>query len=96
LDLASWLGSGSGRTGGKALLLDRRLADLAIWVDEVERVIPSSDAELLRQGEGMFAAVLAIDGDEIPLISAAALVDMLETHLQGLMQGSFTGTEERA
>jgi chemotaxis signal transduction protein len=95
LDLASWLDTGSGRSGGKTLLLDRRLADLALWVDDVERVIPSSDAELLRHGEGVFAAVLAIEGDEIPLISAPSLVDMLETHLQGLMRGAFAGTGER-
>lgn len=87
IDLDAWLASGTGSAGGKTLLLDRRIADLALWVDDVERVIPSSDATLLRPGEGFSAAVLEIYGEEVTLISAAALVDMIEADMQEQMRG---------
>jgi len=94
LDLSAWLNEGVGKPEGKTLLLDRRIADLALWVDDVDRVVPSSDATLISQGEGFTAAVLEIDGKEVSLISAASLVDMLEADLQRSMHWISTSSKE--
>lgn len=96
LDLAFYLGEEAGLSGGKTLILDRRLADLALWVDDVERVIPSFEVTFLRSGEAPALAVLEIDGSEVTLISPKLLVDMVEADLQLLMQEQFATLEERA
>lgn len=96
LDLASWMRAGVGSSEGKVLVLDRRLADLALLVDEVERAIFSSDTELLRQGEGLTVAILGVNGQEVPLISAAELVSMLESDLQGVGQSKSARQQETA
>lgn len=96
LDLASWMRSGIGEPRGKILILDRRLADLALWVDEVERVIPLSDAVLVGEGEGDVAAVLEIEGAEVHLLSAESMVRKLESCLQGKAPGMVAGAQGNA
>lgn len=84
LDLNRWLGGRGDRSDGKVLLLDRRVADLALWVDEVERVIFAADTELAGTGEGVTVALLHIGDDNVPLISAPELVALVEADLQGV------------
>ncbi|MBT0664016.1 chemotaxis protein CheW [Geobacter pelophilus] len=95
LDLGCYLGPGATGVAGKALVLDRSIADLALWVEDVERVLPSADAALVGGGESPTVAVLEIAGNEVLLISAEALIDKLETDLL-TMQRTFTGLEETA
>jgi chemotaxis signal transduction protein len=96
LDLASLSGSGVGRSDGKALILDRRLADLALWVDDVERVIPYSEAIPVSEADGEVPAVLKINGAEVPLLSAESLVQMLEIKLQEVSSASSDGSKGKA
>jgi chemotaxis signal transduction protein len=95
LDLGCYLGRGAVVVAGKAMVLDRAIADLALWVDDVERVLPSSEAALVGGGESPTVAVLEIAGNEVQLVSAEALLDKLEADLV-MMQGTFTGLEETA
>lgn len=96
LDLALWTGSGIGKPGGKTLILDRRLADLALWVDDVEQVMHFSCSSQLSHEEGFIAAILEIDGSKVPLISAKSLVDMLEHNMRGTSQLSSAGLKGTA
>ncbi|GAM11809.1 chemotaxis protein CheW [Geobacter sp. OR-1] len=96
LDLSRYLQSGTGVAAGKIMVLDRSLADLALWVDDVERVIPSAEAGVVRAGDAPMAAVLEIHGHEVSLVSAAALLDKLDADLQGVTQVMFAGLEEIA
>ena len=89
LDLASWTGSGIGSPTGKTLILDRRIADLALWVDDVERVVQLSEGAGSACEEGYISAVVDIEGCGIPLISAESLVEMLEQGLQSAEQSAF-------
>lgn len=95
LDLAFWAGSGTGIPGGKTLILDRRLADLALWVDDVEQVLEFSRASITSREEGYTAALLEIDGAQVPLISAESLLDMLDSSMQGASKGSSAGFKGR-
>lgn len=94
LDLASYLGVGTAVVAGKSLLLDRSTADLALLVDDVERVVPAAGATVLGSGQAPFVAVLEIFGEEMPLISPSLVVEMLEADLRLLMQTHFAPVEE--
>ncbi|MBI5655797.1 MAG: chemotaxis protein CheW [Geobacter sp.] len=83
LDLGGYLGLESSREGGKVLVLDRRIADLALWVDEVERIIPVAEVLSEREGEEVhIKQLLTIHDGEVPLLSALDLVEKLDAELQ--------------
>lgn len=83
LDLGSYLGFGSSREKGKVLVLDRRIADLALWVDDVERIIPLAEVLSEREGEEVHVKqFLTLNDGEARLLSALDLVEKLDAELQ--------------
>jgi len=67
---------------GKVLVLDTRLANLALWVDEVTCVVAGSAVAARTPGEDdLTAALLETDYGTVRLLRVAALLDALE---QGL------------
>ena len=92
LDLARFLGKGSGRKEGKVLGLDRRLADLAFWVDDVERIILAEGVISEREGDGPYLErFLTIDDGEVGLLSTSGLVAALESDMQEIVNTPHAG-----
>lgn len=79
VDLADFLMAKSRHPQGQLLVLDTRVANLALWVDSVESVRPAdvvhdergSDEELLEK-------VLIMTGREVKLLSVKKLLGKLE------------------
>jgi len=83
LDLGAYLGFGSCRSAGKVLVLDRRFADLALWVDEVERIIPVAEVLSERAGEEPHVMqLLTLHDGEVQQLSALDLIEKLDAELQ--------------
>jgi purine-binding chemotaxis protein CheW len=85
IDLAGFLSKGSLSPQGQLLVLDNRIANLALWVDSVESV-RSADVVLDERevDEELVEKVLTISTREVRLLSAARLVDRVEEILAGI------------
>ncbi len=95
LDLSSYLGAGKGATDGKALVIDRCIGDLALYVDGVERIVPAGEATCLREAEGpLQEGVLAIDGSEVLLLKISGLLEAIESDLQAIIHTSHASQED--
>ena len=79
LDLANFQNLGFFAPGGKVLVLDSRLASLALWVDGVSAVISEESIRNRRAGDnGIIAERLHTDSGEINLLSLDWLLLRLE------------------
>ncbi len=95
LDLSSYLGIGKGVADGKALVIDRRVGDLALYVDGVERIVSAAEAASLREAEGpLQEGVLEIGGNEVVLLKVSGLLEAIESDLQAIMHTSHGWREE--
>jgi len=95
LDLSSYLGTGKGSTDGKALIIDRSIGDLALYVDGVERIVPGVEATCLREAEGpLHEGTLEIAGSEVLLLKITGLLEAIESDLQGIMHTAHAWQEE--
>lgn len=88
LDLGRFLGCGSGDGEGKVLVIDRRLAALALLVDGVERIMLREEVVSEREGDKpMVSRFLSVDGGEVALISPELLLEAVEQELHGILTG---------
>lgn len=84
LDLAQFLRIASRNPHGKVLVLDTRIANLAVWVDMVETIV-STDV-VLEEDEGsepLVEKVLIMADGEVKMLSVERLLVTLEEHLSG-------------
>ena len=88
LDLGRFLGCGSGDGERKVLVIDRRLAALALLVDGVERIMLREEVVSEREGDKpMVSRFLAVDGGEVALLSPELLLEAVEQELHGILTG---------
>ncbi len=80
LDLANLQDRGKFSTEGKVLVLDGRLANLAIWVDGVSAIIPAEavQREPADEDDGLTAALLCSGADKIRLLALDRLLRRVE------------------
>lgn len=79
LDLAAFFGIGSAMPDGKILVLDRRLANLALWVDGVERIVPADQVSDGGAADEEFTARLLATGEgPLRLLELKSLLERLE------------------
>lgn len=79
IDLPSLLGRGGLRPDGKVVVLDRNVADMAIWVDNVFAIVPySAVLEEEELDEPPLQKVLILADGEVPLVSATKLLEVVE------------------
>lgn len=80
LDLAHLQDKGKFSPEGKVLVLDGRLANLAIWVDGVSAIIPAESVqrEPADDDDGMTAALLCNGADRIRLLALDRLLQRVE------------------
>lgn len=85
VDLRLYLGQGrQAHNQGKVLVLDPRLAGLALWVDGVQSVVPASTVLARSAGDGgLWDEVLETAQGAYRLIRAGTLLDSLEEGLAG-------------
>lgn len=79
LDIAAFLGTGSAMPDGKILLLDRRLANLALWVDQVKRIV--SEDQISDGGtvdEEFTSRLFVTDEGPLKLLNLERLLERLE------------------
>ncbi|GFO69413.1 hypothetical protein GMLC_29920 [Geomonas limicola] len=82
VDLGLYLGKGrQARSQGKFLVLDPRLAGLALWVDGVESVVPASTILARSAGDG------ALCTERLETAQGNYRLVKVETLLQALEQG---------
>ena len=82
VDLARFTGTGRARPDGKALVIDARLAALALWVDDVGSILPGQAILEGRPGEAPLTdAVLVTEGGALHQLSLESLVESLEAGL---------------
>ena len=83
VDLGLFLGQGCRHPAqGKVLVLDTRLASLALWVDGVTCVIPGTAILARMPGvDGLTSELLETEHGTIRLLRAEALLDALEEGL---------------
>ena len=88
VDLPALLGRGGLRPDGKVVVLDSRVADMAVWVDTVLAVVPYS--AVLEEGEredlGITKVLMLADG-EVSLMSAVSLLEVVEKSINSGMEG---------
>ncbi|UFS71565.1 chemotaxis protein CheW [Geomonas sp. RF6] len=79
VDLSRYLGRGGRAAEGKFLLLDKRLASLALWVDEVGAIV-REDPSLSREPaeDPLLEALLQTEDGAVKLIRIEALLALLE------------------
>ena len=83
LDLADFMNVGSMEPGGSILVLDKRIANLALWVDGVENIV-SFDA-ILEEDEGSDPAVdkvLVMADGEVRILAVGKLLQRIEEDLR--------------
>ena len=79
LDLANFLGIGVFAPAGKVLVLDSRLANLALWVDGVSSIVSVEAIQNRETGnDAMIAERLQTDAGEINRLSLDWLLQKLE------------------
>lgn len=79
LDIAAFIGTGSAMPDGKILLLDRRLANLALWVDQVKRIV--SEDQVSDGGtvdEEFTSRIFVTDEGPLKLLNLERLLKRLE------------------
>lgn len=84
LDLSQLLKAGKGAPHGAVMVLDRKLCDLALWVDGVERT-GGRDAKTSDRipEEPFIKSIVNLRGEEVPLLDATRLLESLEADLHG-------------
>jgi len=79
LDLADFLTGNDRHPQGQVLVLDTRIANLALWVDSVENI---SSAEIIREEsectERFVEKVLMMADEEVKMLSVEKLLDKIE------------------
>lgn len=81
LDFAAFIGS-LGRSDGKLLVLDPKLAALALWVDEVKAIVPEEAVEVVAEGERPWeTATLNTDFGTMTLLRLEGLLEEVEQQL---------------
>ena len=79
LDLADFLTGNDRHPQGQVLVLDTRIANLALWVDSVENI---SSAEIIREEsectERFVEKVLMMADEEVRMLSVEKLLDKIE------------------
>jgi purine-binding chemotaxis protein CheW len=79
LDLADFLTGVSRHPQGQLLVLDTRIANLALWVDSVENI---SSAEIISEEsectERFMEKVLMMADEEVKMLSVEKLLDKIE------------------
>lgn len=85
LDLALFLKNAPRNPNGKVLVLDTRLANLAVWVDMVENII-SADVILQedKSSDPLVEKVLMLADGEVKMLAVENLLARLEEHLGGM------------
>jgi purine-binding chemotaxis protein CheW len=79
IDLARYANSGTCVADGKLLVLDSRIANLAIWVDSVKTIVSVDTIEGEKAGEDdLTRKVLFINSKEIKLLALENLVRTIE------------------
>ena len=85
VDLALILNRGAPRNPhGKVLVLDSRIANLAVWVDIVERIVAAD--VVLQEGEcsePLAGKLLTMTDGEAKMLSLEKLLEILEEALSG-------------
>jgi len=83
LDLAEFMNVGTRDRGGNVLVLDKRIANLALWVDGVENIV-LSDAVLEEDacGDPLVDKVLMMADGEIRMLAVGKLLEGIETALR--------------
>ncbi|NMC73013.1 MAG: chemotaxis protein CheW [Geobacteraceae bacterium] len=82
LDLAAFLLGDSPRSDGTLLLLDHRIATLALRIDRVERILHAAPPEEeAGTGSGLTARTIPYNEEAVPLLDLARLVAGLEDEL---------------
>jgi purine-binding chemotaxis protein CheW len=84
LDLAHFLNDSTRNPNGKVLVLDTRIANLAIWVDMVETIV-SAEVVLEEEpgSESFVERVLIMADGEVRMLSVDKLLERLEGNLSG-------------
>jgi purine-binding chemotaxis protein CheW len=85
LDLALYLKKTPRNPHGKVLVLDTRLANLAVWIDMVENIV-STDVILEEDesGDPLVEKVLIMADGEVEMLSVENLLQNLEEQLGGM------------
>lgn len=84
IDLADFIKNTPCDPQGQLLVLDTRIANLALWVDSVESVRPADVVHEERGSvEELVEKVLIMSGRELKLLSVESLLEKLEVTLIG-------------
>ncbi len=79
LDLAAFMNSGTAPPFGSILVLDKRIANLALWVDGVENIVPGE--VILEEDESnnpLVAMVLVTAEGEVGKLAIDKLLERIE------------------
>jgi purine-binding chemotaxis protein CheW len=84
LDLAAFMNLGAAKPEGVVLVLDKRIANLALMADSVENIVPS-DAILDAQesDDPLVERIFVMAEGEIRLLATGKVLDNIESRLRG-------------
>lgn len=84
LDLANFQNLGDLTPNGKVLVLDNRLANLALWVDSVTSIVSAESMQSESAGDDEMTATILYNGtDRIRLLALDNLLQKLEATING-------------
>lgn len=82
LDLARLVGCGEAASDGRFLILDRRIANLALWVDRVEGFVAEEGESVAPPAGGLIAGVVQSRAGDINLLVLDNLLKRVEAALK--------------
>jgi purine-binding chemotaxis protein CheW len=84
LDLAEFMNLGAAGSGGVVLVIDKRVANIALMADNVENIIPSDTIlETENSDDPIIDKVLLMPDGEIRLLAIAKVLEDIESSLRG-------------
>ncbi|HEX8960433.1 MAG TPA: chemotaxis protein CheW [Geobacteraceae bacterium] len=89
LDLAGFLGCGTMAPEGNLLVLDRGIANLALWIDRVENIAPADGVlEEDTSNDPLVEKVLIMADGEVRKLAVARLLEKVEAAMRRETKGS--------
>jgi len=79
LDLAEFMGNGTMAPHGNVLVLDRSIANLALWVDRVDAIVPVDGVlEEDQSSDTLVDRILIMADGEVNMLAVGVILERLE------------------